>query len=73
MSNLWLQEVEAVEERLEALKLTRWRLPAMNRLIPPTSVVRSTAGLLKFLRPSGREYERRLRRTWQRAMRQRAA
>ena len=72
MSNPWLQEVEAVEEKLEALKLTQWRLPVISRS-HPAGIVRSTSGLLKSWKRSGRAYERGLRRAWQRALRQRTA
>lgn len=71
-SNSWLEEVEAVEERLEVMKLTAWRLPKSSRSLPP-SAVRLTAGLLANRVPPGPVYERRLRRAWERATRRRAS
>jgi hypothetical protein len=53
----WLTEVEAMEERLEGMKLT------VLSSVPKgsESIVRSTAGILKGRIPSGVAYQRRIR------------
>ena len=56
----WLSEVEAMEERLEGMKLTI--LPAFPK-DHVSSIVRSTAGLLKGRIRSGIAYQRRIRRS----------
>ena len=68
----WLEEVEAVEEQLEALKLAAWR-PVRAQRSRASTIVQSTAGLLGKRMPPGPLYERRLRRAWERASRQRTA
>ncbi len=66
----WLEEVEAVEEQLEAMKLTAWRIASAVRP-KPVSIVRKTSGLLEEQVPPGSVYQRRLRRAWEGAFRQR--
>ena len=61
-----LQEIEALEERLQMVKWTI-RLPAPRRravAARSTQIVSRTAGLLGTRFPSGIRYEQRLRRGW---------
>ena len=65
----WLSDVEAMEERLEGMKLTIVRsLPKGHQ-----SIVRSTAGLLKGRIRSGVAYQRRIRQDWKASFSRRAA
>ena len=61
-----LQEVEALEERLQMVKWTiRLRAPQPRAASARgTQIVSRTAGLLGKRFPSGIRYERRLRRAW---------
>lgn len=68
----WLNDVELVEEHLEALKLSSAHI-FRSSAMPRSSIVRSTAGLLGTRVASGRAYERRLRDAWERATRSRAS
>jgi len=71
--NPWLEEVEVVEERLEALKVAGWRWPNRVTRSSSMSVVRATAGLLAHKVPPGVVYERRLRRAWEHSFRKRTS
>jgi hypothetical protein len=65
----WLSDVEALEERLEGMKLTILQsLPKGHE-----SIVRSTAGLLKGRIRSGAAYQRRIRKDWKASFSRRAA
>ncbi len=64
----WLSDVEAMEERLEGMKLTL--LPSLAK--GQESVVRSTAGLLKGRIRSGVAYQRRIRQDWKTSFSRRA-
>ena len=66
----WLAEVEALEERLEGMKLTAWQTLPKGRSFSE-SVVRSTAGLLKGRVPSGTIFQQRIRRQWISSLRRR--
>ena len=61
-----LQEVEALEERLQLVKWTiSFSAPQPSAAsIRGTQIVLRTAGLLGKRFPSGVRYERRLRRAW---------
>ena len=61
-----LQEVEALEERLQLVKWTVTLIRPSLRASKTTGsqVVFRTAGLLGKRFPTGTSYERRLRRTW---------
>ena len=65
----WLSDVEAMEERLEGMKLTL--SPSLFK--GQESVVRSTAGLLKGRIRSGVAYQRRIRQDWKASFSRRAA
>jgi hypothetical protein len=58
--NNWLRDIEAMEERLEGMKLIIW--PSLSK--GHESIVRSTAGLLKGRIRSGVAYQRRIRQDW---------
>jgi hypothetical protein len=65
----WLSDVEAMEERLEGMKLTVFPSFPMGS----ESIVRSTAGLLKGRIRSGVAYQRRIRQDWKVSFSRRAA
>jgi hypothetical protein len=65
----WLSDVEAMEERLEGMKLTV--LSSLTK--GQESIVRSTAGLLKGRIRSGVAYQRRIRQDWKASFSRRAA
>ena len=66
-----MHEVEALEDRLQAVK---WSLPVSAheqtgaRLTPQNSIVARTAGMLRGRVPSGIVYERRVRHEWKRRL-----
>ena len=68
----WLEEVEAMEEQLEAMKLTAGRLSGAFRK-RGGSVVQLTAGLLGKRFPPGSIYQRRIRNAWERSSHQRTS
>lgn len=68
----WLNDVELVEEQLEALKLSSLQV-IRAATTQRSSRVRATAGLLGARVPAGRVYERRLRKIWERAARSRTS
>ena len=66
----WLDAVEAMEERLEGMKLTTW--PSLGEPQGGSgSIVRSTAGLLKGRVPAGVTYQQKVRRLWDLSFRHR--
>jgi hypothetical protein len=68
----WMDALEAMEERLEGMKLTAW--PSLGEYPGRSgSIVRSTAGLLKGRIPTGVTYQRQIRRLWNVSIRRRAA
>jgi len=66
----WLTEVEAMEERLEGMKLTILPSTSKNRT---QSIVQATAGLLKGRIRSGAAYQRQLRHRWETSFSRRTA
>ena len=65
----WLSDVEAMEERLEGMKL------AIMSSLPKgqESIVRSTAGLLKGRIRSGAAFQKRIRQDWNASFSRRTA
>ncbi len=68
----WLNEVEAFEERLEAMKAASGPFSG-PMVLRPTSVVQSTLGLLGHRVAPGTVYEKQTRRSWERSSRRRVA
>lgn len=66
----WLSEVEAMEERLEGMKLTVLSSSPKGRV---PSIVRATAGLLKGRIRNGAAYQRRIRQDWDASFSRRTA
>ena len=71
--NSWLEDVEAVEERLETLKSSAPFMPSFGVRFHPTGIVRATAGFLGKILPPGKVYQRRLRQDWEQNLRTRTS
>ncbi len=58
---IWLNEVEAMEERLEGMKISAFSSFSKRKI---QGIVEATAGLLKGRVRSGVDFQRHLRRGW---------